>query len=75
MTPDPGGPVGAPESKLTIWLRLLGALGLIVGTGVGGTIGGWWWLLGAGILVGTALLAAMIDIARQELGHKPRHKH
>jgi hypothetical protein len=74
MTSTPEGPAGAPESTATTYLRVLGFLGLVLGTAVGGMIGGWWWALGVAIFVGTSLIAAVIDITTWELGRNPRHR-
>jgi hypothetical protein len=72
MTSDREDPLTAPESQSTIVLRIVGLLGLLFGTAVGGIIGGWWWLLGLGIFIATALIAASIEIVRSELGKRPR---
>ena len=72
MTTTPGSPHPAPEPVTVTYLRFIGAIGLVIGLILGLWLGGYWWFLGPGIFVGTALLAAAIQIARRDLRKGPR---
>jgi hypothetical protein len=72
VTSDPGVPTPAPEPVAVTYLRYLGAIGLVIGLILGLWLGGRWWFIGPGIFVGTALIAAAIQIASRDLGKRHR---
>ena len=78
MNPYPEHPPQAPEPTYVQWLRLIGALGLLIGiicTGLMFTIapGARLWAIGGlALFAGTALTAAVVDIVLEQR-HKGRH--
>lgn len=78
MTTDPGVPTPAPEPVYVQWLRLIGALALLIGaicTLLTWTIApGAKWIAVVALIIfpATALIAAAVQIAQRET-HKGRH--